>query len=142
MYFEVKARYDKIMENGAQKTVTETYVVEALSFSEAEANIIKEMQPYLSGDYEIVAITRAAYKEIFFSDNGTDDLWFKVKLSFITIGEKFQKEKKAKVTYLVQAHNNDLAIKHVKEVMSDSVMDYEIPDINETKILDVYEHNA
>lgn len=145
-YFEVKIRYDKVMEDGASKTVTEQYVVEATSgtFTEAEANIIKDLQPYFSKatDYEILAITKATYKEIFFSDLDSDDMWFKVKLNFVTLDEKSLKEKKTKVTYLVQAHNNDLAVKHVKEVVDGSTIDYEIPDINETKIMDVYEHNA
>lgn len=145
-YFEVKIRYDKVMEDGASKTVTEQYVVEATSgtFTEAEANIIKDLQPYFSKatDYEIPAITKATYKEIFFSDLDSDDMWFKVKLNFVTLDEKSLKEKKTKVTYLVQAHNNDLAVKHVKEVVDGSTIDYEIPYINETKIMDVYEHNA
>ena len=91
-WFETRVRYDKMMEDGQQKKVIEQYVVDALSFGEAEERITKEMSHYISGEFEVKAITPASYGEIFFSDAESDDRWYKAKLSFITIDEKTEKE--------------------------------------------------
>ena len=101
-WFETKVRYDKTMEDGQNKKVTEAYTVEALSFSEAESAITEEMSHYISGEFDVKAITPAAYGEIFFSDADSDDKWFKARLAFITIDEKTEKEKRSTITYLGQ----------------------------------------
>ena len=85
MWFETKVRYEKMMEDGKQKRVTETYVVDALSFGEAEERITEEMSVYISGEFDVKAITPTSYGEIFFSENTNDDRWYKAKLSFSTI---------------------------------------------------------
>ena len=101
-WFETKIRYEKTMDDGKQKAVTELYVVDALSFTEAEAEIIQEMSAYITGDFKVTGISQAPYSEIFFSDTDTDDRFFKTKLQFITIDEKTEKEKRSNVNYLVQ----------------------------------------
>lgn len=141
-WFETRVRYDKTMEDGQNKKVIEQYVVDALSFSEAEELITEEMSHYVSGEFDVKAIAPAVYGEIFFSDVDTDDKWFKARLSFITIDEKTEKERRSSVTYLVQAHSVNGAVKHVDEVMKSTMIDYEIAAITETKIMDVFEHHA
>lgn len=141
-WFETRVRYDKTMEDGQNKKVIEQYVVDALSFSEAEEFITEEMSHYVSGEFDVKAISPAPFGEIFFSDIDTDDKWFKAKLSFITLDEKTDKEKRSSVTYLVQAHSVSGTVKHVEEVMSSTMIDYEIAAITETKIMDVFEHRA
>ena len=64
-WFECKIRYEKVMENGMQKKVTEPYLVDALSFTEAEARIIEEMTPFISGEFTVSDIKRANYSELF-----------------------------------------------------------------------------
>ena len=86
------------------------------------------------------AIAPSAYREIFFSDVDADDKWFKTRLSFITIDDKTEKEKRSIVTYLVQAHSVNSAVKHIDEMMGNTLIDYEIVSVNETKIMDVFEH--
>lgn len=141
IWFETKVRYDKTMEDGRDKKVTEQYVVEALSFSEAEKCITEEMSHYVSGEFGVKAIKLAAYSEIFFSDIDTDDKWFKAKLAFITLDEKTDKEKRSPVTYLVQAASLDKARAYVKEVMEKTLIDYDVISISETHFIDVFEHN-
>lgn len=92
-WFECKIRYEKTMEDGMQKKVTEAYTVDALSFTEAEQRIMEEMSSYISGEFEVADIKKAVYKEIFFSDEDMADRWYKAKLQFITIDEKSSKEK-------------------------------------------------
>lgn len=130
------------MDDGKQKMVTELYVVDALSFTEAEASIIEEMSSYISGEFKVTGISQSTYGEIFFSDIDTDDRFFKVKLQFITIDEKTEKEKRSNVIYLVQAHTLQQAVKNIEEVMSSTMIDYAIVAVQETQIMDVFEHNA
>ena len=141
-WFETKIRYEKTMEDGLQKKVTEQYVVDALSFTEAESSIIEEMSSYISGEFKITDIKPAAYGEIFFSDAAADDRWYKAKLQFITIDEKTEKEKRSTVTYLVQAASLPSAVKYIGEVMGGTMIDYVIAGIAETQIMDVFEHHA
>ena len=141
-WFETRVRYEKMMDDGKQKAVTETYTVDALSFTEAESSIIEEMSSYISGDFKVTGITKAAYGEVFFSDVATDDKFFKVKLQFITIDEKTDKEKYSNVNYLVQAHTLQQAVGYIEEIMGATAIDYIFAAIQDTKIMDVFEHNA
>jgi len=142
LWFECKVRYEKVQEDGSQKKVTEAYAIDALSYSEAEARITEEMSSYISGEFEIVDIKKAQYKEIFFSDDELADRWYKVKLDFITIDEKTEKQKRSRVTYLVQAHNMKGAMKGVDQVMTGTMIDYEEASISDTKLLDVFEYKT
>ena len=139
-WFICKIRYEKVMEDGLQKKVTEQYVVDALSFTEAEARIIEEMSQYISGEFDVVEIDRCAFKEVFFSDQETADTWYKAKLQFITIDEKTEKEKRTAVYYLVQGSSLENARKNIDEVMCGTMIDYVISSVSETKIMDVFEH--
>ena len=141
-WFETAIRYDKTMEDGMTKKVIENYVVDALSFGEAEERITEEMSAYISGEFVVKNINPAAFKEVFFSENDNDDRWYKAKLAFITIDEKTEKEKRSSVTYLVQAATLNGAVKNIDEVMGGTMIDYVISNISETKFMDVYEHVA
>ena len=141
-YFEVKIQYQKILENGKEKKVTEQYVVESLSFTEAESRIIEEMNPYISGDFDIVSEKIAPYNEIFLSDNSTDDKWFVSKVGFITLDEKTAKEKKQTFRYLVQARTSELAMDYTKEMFSHGMSDYSIDSVQDTPTLDVFLHEC
>ena len=103
VWFETKIRYEKTMEDGMQKKVSESYVVDALSFTEAENTIIEEMRVYISGEFKVTDLKQAAYGEIFFSDAD---------------------------------------VKHIEEVMGGTLIDYVIVSIQETQIMDVFEHNG
>ena len=139
-WFECKIRYEKTMEDGLQKKVTEAYVVDALSFSEAEEKIIEEMSSYISGEFNVTDIKKAAYGEIFFSDSDEADKWYKAKLQFITIDETSGKEKRSSVNYLVQAGSFNGAVKNLDEVMGGTMIDYVITSMTETMLMDVFEH--
>ena len=142
-WFECKIKYEKLMEDGLQKQVVEQYVVDALSFAEAEQRITEEMSQYISGEFEVADIKKAAYKEVFFDDdNATSDRWYKAKLDFITIDERTEKEKRSRVTYLVQATNLNRAMKNVDTVMGGTMIDYDSASISDTKLVDVFEHTA
>ena len=137
-FYEVKVQYQKILENGKEKKVTEQYVVEALSFTEAESRIIEEMTPYIDGDFDVVSEKIAPYNEIFLSDRSDDDKWFISKVGFVTLDEKTAKEKKQTFRYLVQAATSELALDYTKEMFSHGMSDYSIDSVHDTPTLDVF----
>lgn len=139
-WFETKVKYDKMMEDGSQKKVPELYVVDALSFTEAEEAITEEASHYSTGEFDVTDIKKAPYGEIFFSDNPADDKWYRTKVQFIIIDEKTGKEKLSGVNYLVQSNTLQNAVKNIEEVMNTGMQDWKIASITETSILDVYEH--
>lgn len=140
MWFECKIRYEKVMEDGTPKKVNELYVIDALSFSEAEERIMEEMSSYISGEIELVDVKIAPYKEVFFADSDLADQWFKAKVAFITIDERTDREKRTSVIYLVNAGNINSAIKNIDEVMGGTMIDYVTTAISATKIFDVFEY--
>ena len=141
-WFICKIRYEKVMEDGVQKKVTENYVVDALSFSEAESRIMEEMSAYISVGFEVADIKKAPWKEIFFSDADGDDKWYKAKLQFSTIDERTAVEKRSTVIYLVQASSLKKAVGHIDEVMGSTMIDYVQCNVDETPIMDVFEYKA
>ena len=129
------------MEDGLQKKVKENYVVDALSFTEAESRIMEEMSSYISGEFAIEDIKIASYKEIFFSEEEMADRWYKAKLQFITIDEKTEKEKRSNVNYLVQAGTLKGAVNNIESVMGTTMIDYVIASVAETTLMDVFEYS-
>lgn len=136
-WFECKIRYEKIMENGMQKKVTEPYLVDALSFSEAEVRIIEEVAPFISGEFTVSDIKRANYSELFPSDEESADRYFKCKLNFIT-PDKSGKERTTSTYILVQAADLRDAVKKLDEGMKGTMADYRIESVAETAIVDIY----
>jgi hypothetical protein len=135
-WFECKAQFDKMMENGSLKKVTEPYMVDALSFTEAEARIIDELTPFVSGGLEIKAVKKTRTGEIFWDDSA--DKWYLVKVAFITIDEKTAAEKKQISQILVAASDFKGAYDNFMEGMKGTMADFDIVSINETPIMDVY----
>ena len=135
-WFECKVRYDKVQDNGSVKKVNEPYLVDAFSFTEAEARIIEEQTPFISGDFSVSAVKRTKISEIFYDEGG--DRWYMVKLAFITIDEKSGVEKKTNSLILVQATDFRNAVENFTKGMADTMADYEIVSIAETPLMDVY----
>ena len=82
LWFECKVKYDRMQENGMVKKVNEPYLVDALSFTEAESRIIEEVKPFISGDFSISAVKKTKISEIFFDE--TADKYYMVKVNFMT----------------------------------------------------------
>ena len=137
-YFEVKIQYEKMLEDGKEKKVTEQYVVEALSFTEAEARITEEMNPYISGEFDVVSEKIAPFNEILISDSLNDDKWFICKVSLITIDEKTSKENKTSQRLLVQADTSQTALEYTKKLFYSSMTEFSIDAVKDTPTLEVY----
>lgn len=135
-WFECKVSYEKILENGMQKKVTEPYLVDALSFTEAEARITEEIRPYITGEFTIANIKRARLSEIFFNENG--DRYYRIKVVFITLDEKSGAEKKTASQMLSQASGLKDAIAVLEEGMKGTMADYSITAVTETTLMDIF----
>ena len=135
-WFECKVRYDKLQENGAAKKVTEPYLVDALSFTEAEARITEEQKPFISGEFDVAAVKRSRIDEIAFNDEG--DKWYLAKVGFITVDEKSGVEKRTISQILVQASGFKSAFDNLLTHMKGTMADYDIVSISETPLMDVY----
>ena len=129
-----------MQENGAVKKVNEPYLVDALSFTEAESRIIEAIKPYISGEFSISAVKKTKIAEIFFNENG--DRYYMVKVNFITLDEKSGMEKKSASFILVQASSFSDALDQFNEGMKGSAADFEIASIAETPLCDVFPLNA
>lgn len=137
IWIETKLKFSKTMENGEVKKVTEQYLVDALSFAEAEERIIKEATAFIHGDFTVEAVKKSNISEIFYDERG--DKWYKVKTAFITLDEKTGQEKKSNQYMMVQAPDFHNALENFIEGMKGTMSDFEIASIAETKIIDVYD---
>jgi hypothetical protein len=135
-WFECKIKYEKTVEEGKIVKVNETYLVDALSFTEAEARINTEMKPFISGEFIVSNIRRARINELFSNENG--DKWYRSKVYFISMDEEKGIEKRTACTMMVQANNVKEAWDGLQEGMKGSMADYEVASIVETQIMDVY----
>ena len=135
-WFACTVHYDKMMENGVQKKVSEPYLVDALSFTEAEARIIEEVTPFISGDFSVEAVGKARITEVFFNEEG--DRFFKFKVNYITLNEKTGAEKKTAVKMIAQACTLKKAISVLEEGMKNTMADYSIAEVKETMLMDVF----
>ena len=138
-YFESKVRLERISEDGMQVKFNELYVVNSMSFTETEAKLNEKVSQYSQGEFDVLTEVRAKYKEIFFSGSEQDDLFYKVKVDFVTLDERTEKQKHSKVDYLVQASSIESAKRNVDEVLGGAMMDYKILAVSETAIQEVIE---
>ena len=137
-YFECTIKYEKTLENGVRKKISEKYLVDSISFTEAENRIIEEMKPFITGEFTVQDIKRANYSELFPCDEEESDKWYRVKINFITLDEKSGKEKKSAVYFLTQAESVEDAKNKTDQGMKGTMQNYEIKSISETEIMDVY----
>ncbi|MBO7118804.1 MAG: DUF4494 domain-containing protein [Bacteroidaceae bacterium] len=141
-WFECKVRYDKTLESGLIKKTTETYLVDALSFTEAEKRFIEEIEPFMSGEFIVTDIKRARITDLFDSEDLNDDHWFKARIAYITMDEKTAVEKRTVQTAIVQANDFHRALKRLDECMKGTLGEWVIVSITETPIIDVFKFKA
>lgn len=136
IWYECKVKYRKTDEIGGQKVTTEPYLVDALSFTEAERRINEEMSAYISEEFKIMNIKVANYAEIHPFENA--DRWFRSKVSLLAYDEESGKERKTNMYLLVQANDVKEAFDNTISAMKGTMGDYTIPAISESPILDVF----
>ncbi|MBF1405473.1 MAG: DUF4494 domain-containing protein [Porphyromonas sp.] len=142
-WFECKVSYERQADSMGMKKVSESYLVDALSFTEAEKRIIKEVRPFVSvGELEVVNIRRARIAELFLNDEAEDDRYFRAKVNFITVDEKSGSEKKTSATMIVKSDSLPNAVTELKAQLDSQMASYEIAAVTDTQILDVFQYEA
>lgn len=142
-WFECKVSYERQADSMGMKKVSESYLVDALSFTEAEERIIKEVRPFVSvGELDVVNIRRARIAELFLNDEAEDDRYFRAKVNFITVDEKSGSEKKTSATMIVKSDSLPNAVTELKAQLDSQMASYEIAAVTDTQILDVFQYEA
>ena len=137
-WFTCKMTFDSQGEDGLIRKVTEQFLVDALSFTDAEARIVKEVQPFVTGELLVADIKRARISEMFYDENG--DKWYRCKINYLSVDELNGIEKRISQTIMVQAICFKGAVDTLFERMNDTLGDYEVVSISETQILDVFQY--
>lgn len=142
-WFECKVSYERQADSMGMKKVSESYLVDALSFTEAEKRIIKEVRPFVSvGELEVVNIRRARIAELFLNEESEDDRYFRAKVNFITVDEKSGSEKKTSATMIVKSDSLPNAVTELKAQLDSQMASHEIAAVTDTQILDVFQYEA
>ncbi|NLO69514.1 MAG: DUF4494 domain-containing protein [Porphyromonadaceae bacterium] len=139
-WFQCKVKYERNGEDGAITKVNEAYLIDALSFTEAEERINEEMKPYISGEFMVADIKRARISELFVNESG--DKWYRCKVNFITLDEEKGIEKRVASTMYAQASTLKEAVDVIEKGMKDSLSDYEIASVMETNVMDVFRYKS
>ena len=139
-WFECAVRYDKVMEDGTNKSVTEKYVIDAVSFSEAEERITEEVSAYIAGEFDVKNINLTPFSEVIFDKDTGPDKFFKAKVAFIHIDEHTGKKKAYNTIYLVQAPYFHTAVAYVNDFLKSSVSDFKIVSVTKTSYIEVFQY--
>ena len=137
IWFECKVRYEQTQEDGLEKMVTETYVYKAADFGDAYDKATKDMSTFISGEFGITGMKIAQYGDVFIQDERTEEKFYRVKVNFIVLDEKTNKEKKIAQYYLVNADSVEKARKYTDTALSQTMADFIIVSVQETMIIDV-----
>ncbi|PHR47632.1 MAG: hypothetical protein COA32_06665 [Fluviicola sp.] len=138
-WFTIKVKYTKQLEDGRLKRVTEPYLVDAISFTDAEARIYEEVGTHVKGEFLITGISKTDYADVFYYEDAED--WYKCKLTYVSVDADSGKEKKISNNFLVTAHNVKQAYERIKESLADMTVTFEVPSIMLSPIVEVMPYN-
>ncbi len=147
-YFECKIRYEKQITDpndkdcGKLKKVNESYLVDALSYTEAEARIVKEVAQYIKGEYSITNIKQAKIAELIFKEEDLCEDWFTVKIKITVVDEERGIECLVPQTLLVRAESVEDALKRFKDAFKDTISDYVISSVSASPILEYFKYET
>lgn len=137
-WFLCTIKYQKEEENGKLQKVSESYLVDAMSFSEAEARMYEELGSIIRGEFQVSNISKSNFTDIFFFDDS--DVWYKCKVSYVDIDEKSKKEKKVNQYMLVTAANVKQAYERIQESLSTMLVPFEIPSIAVSSLVEIFQY--
>nr|DAT44496.1 MAG TPA: protein of unknown function (DUF4494) [Caudoviricetes sp.] len=137
-WFEVKVKYTKVDEDGRQRKVSKLYLLDAVSFTEAESRIIEELREIIQGDFYIEAIKKSNITELVESKDGNDDKWFKAKVAIIDADSISGKEKRSNQYFLVAGSDVDKSLENLQKALSTYVVPFEIVQVGDSNIMDVF----
>jgi hypothetical protein len=135
-WFTCKVKYGKQLEEGGMKQVTEAYLVDAVSYTEAESRIYAAMEEYISGEFQISAIAKSNIDDVI--NHEDSDYWYKCKVNYSTVDGDNEKEVKVSTYFLVSAGDPKQAIERLEDNLNSMLVPFEIPSITKTTLVDVF----
>ena len=139
-WFECKVKYTKVTESGKEQTVTENFLLDAVSFTDAETRMIRQMEQMVKGEFNVTDIKKSRIGEVFPYDSG--EWWFKATINLITVDEEAGKEKKMRTYYLIMADDIKQALERLEESLSYLVIPYVVSAMAVSTIVDVFPYEA
>ena len=137
VWYQVKIKHTKQLDNGSFKRVTDTYLVSALNFTEAETKTYEELGSVIRGEFTIVGVTPKNYEDVF-SYETADEYWWEVQVKMQDANLDSDKIKMVTNTYLVSAENLPDAVDNITESLNGSVMDMTIVGVKSSPIVDIF----
>jgi len=135
-WFECKVKYVKIDDDGRERKVSEVYLVDAVSFTDAETRIIQQMETMVRGEFMVDNIKKSNIVEIYPHENG--EWWYKARIGIVTIDEKAGKEKKINNYFLVAADDLKQALQRLEDGLSYILVPYQTTSLAISTIVDVF----
>ena len=140
-YLEAKVRYKTMDEEGRRKTANETYLIDALSYTEAEAKLLKELENAIHDDYFITGIKKSNIEEVLVPGGVISAKWYKAKIAIVDADPQTGKEQKQNRFLLIAEEDVDKALERLQKEISNYVIPVEIISIGDSNIIDVINHN-
>ena len=137
-WFEAKVKYVKVGEDGKEKKVSELYLLDAVSYTEAESRITEELRKMIKGNFNIVGLKKSNITELVESNDENDDKWFRSTVAIIDADQISGKEKKSNQYFLVAGSDINSALSNLQKSLSTYVVPFEIPSVKDTNFVDVF----
>lgn len=135
-WFECKVKYVKVDDDGRERKVSENYLVDAVTFTDAETRIIQQLQTMVRGEFTVDNIKKSNIVEIFPHEEG--EWWYKAKIGIVTIDENAGKEKKINNYFLVAADDIKQALQRLEDGLSYILVPYQTTSLAVSTIVDVF----
>ena len=140
IWFLCKVKYAKENEQGLLKNVSEQYLVDAVSFTEAEARIYDMLGSTIRGDFQVTNISKSNFVDVFPYDD--IDIWHKCKITYVVADADSGKEKKVTQYMLVTAHDVKEAYERIHESLNNMLVTFRVPDVTESPIVEVFPYES
>lgn len=136
VWFLCKVKYAKETEDGLLKSISEQYLVDAVSFTEAEAILYDRLGSQIRGDFQVTGISKSNIVDVFYFEDA--DTWYKCKISYLIADGESGKEKKVTQYMIVTAEDVKQAFDRIQESLSNMLVSFRVPDITESPIVEVF----
>jgi hypothetical protein len=127
-WYQTKVKYTKQSETGEFKKVSESYLVSAVNFTEAEKRTHEEIGQMVRGEFSITGCNPKNFADVVAYDDV--DYWFEGTIKFQSIED----EKSKPVTQKILVSGADIsdAFDNIKENCDKFMSDYEIISISKS----------
>ena len=141
-WFEGKVKYIRIGEDGRERKVAEVYLLDAMSYTEAESRIIREMEGITSGEFWITGLKKSNVTEVVYTTDVNDDRWYKAKVAIVDADEVSGREKRSFLYYLVAASDASRALENLNKALETFVVPWEVVGVSDSQVADVFHYVA